>query len=86
MSKILFLLKQIKDGNHIYLAVLKFAIFFIELMCGILAEVLIIFYNFLSFCFGMDASVKCYIHTRTFLHKSNQKILNQKIHYNFQKK
>lgn len=33
----------------------------------------------------MDASVKCYIHTRTFLHKSNQKILNQKIHYNFQK-
>lgn len=54
-------------------------------MCGILAEVLIIFYNFLSFCFGMDASVKCYIHTRTFLHESNQKILNQKIHYNFQK-
>lgn len=33
----------------------------------------------------MDASVKCYIHTHTFLHKSNQKILNQKIHYNFQK-
>lgn len=28
LSKILFLLKQIKDGNHIYLAVLKFAIYF----------------------------------------------------------
>lgn len=54
-------------------------------MCGILVGVLITFNYFLSFCFGMDASVKCYIHTRTFLHKSNQKILNQKIHYNFQK-
>lgn len=28
LSKILFLLKQIKDGNHIYLAVLKIAIFY----------------------------------------------------------
>lgn len=54
-------------------------------MCGILVGVLITFYYFLSFCFGTDASVKGYIHTRTFLQKSNQKILNQKIHYNFQK-
>lgn len=42
-------------------------------MFEILVGVLITFYYFLSFCFGMDASVKCYIHTRTFLHKSNQK-------------
>ena len=54
-------------------------------MCEILVGVLITFYYFLSFCFGMDASVKCYIHTRTFLHKNNKKILNQKNHYNFQK-
>lgn len=42
-------------------------------MCEILVGVLITFYYFLSFCFGMDASVKCYIHTRTFLHKNNKK-------------